>query len=446
MLDIKLYSSSLEDDMFVQMWEKKSLRERCEKENKKIIVWGATDFSLNLCKELELEKYIWGIVDNNAEMQKQGKAYAPIILKEMDEKEYLILITARNIFSENQIKKEIANKICKDYDVYAFGQLQCSSDDEYWEKTVVGQCLRFEDLYLQQNKILLEDEEKYWKDRYEYFANRENVVVPALIFILSNCCTLRCEKCSMLMPYFTERWEMPLEEAISSIDTLLRGVDEVIRFNLIGGEPLLYQNLDKIIYHLEKSDKVKQIALNTNSTIIPKEHILESLKSPKVHVVLSDYGNVVQMAKLVECFEKQNINFEIWSEQTWVDFGGTESRQRSAELLEAFYMRCGAAKTDKAVLGNKFFSCERAARMHMLGNVYNAENDYVELNHKDTDEELRKKVHEMLVRKTSDACNHCDLASADIFKVVEPGIQMGKGSFVRSKYTLVKRREDDSSC
>jgi len=273
--------------------------------------------------------------------------------------------------------------------------------------------------------------------RAAQFLSSDYIIVPQVIFILSNKCTLKCEHCSMLMPEFKTPWEMPVEEAIKYIDNFLRGTDEVIIFNLIGGEPLIYKDLPMIIDHLQKCDKVKRITLATNCTIIPQGKMLESLKFEKVEVILSDYGNIVKMATLVELFERHKIDFRVHTDLPWLEFGDIRYREKDKETLKREFHRCFVASDCKAIFKEKYFVCERAARMHMLGNVYDATLDYVTLDLTTSDGEIRKAVQTLLSIDTADACNYCDAGKNDA-KTIPAGKQIGQ-PLNTSGYTITKR-------
>ena len=195
----------------------------------------------------------------------------------------------------------------------------------------------------------------------------------------------------MLMPRFLNPWVLPVREAVKYIDNFLRGTDEVLTFNLIGGEPLLYNDLPILLEHLQACDKVKRITLSTNCTITPDERLLEAFRLDKVEIRISDYGNLAQTAKIIELLEKSEINIEVPPDQRWLDFGGTHYRDKDEETLKNEFRRCYVASDCKAVYRDKYFVCERAARMFMLGDIYDASRDYVDL-------DLSADDHERLVR------------------------------------------------
>jgi organic radical activating enzyme len=277
-----------------------------------------------------------------------------------------------------------------------------------------------------------------FKTRAELFKSPDNIVIPQVVFILSNKCSLKCEHCSMLMPRFRKPWELPVDEAIKYIDNFLRGTDEVLTFNLIGGEPLLYNDLPALINHLHKYDKVKRVSLSTNCTIIPNDEILSALSLSKVEVLISDYGDLVQMAKTIQNFERNNVNMYLYSNQQWLDFGGTQYRSKDPVTLKEAFSRCFVASYCKAVYKEKFFVCERAARMFMLGDVYEASHDYVSLDLNANDNEIRLAIRELQALDFANACNYCDAGNLET-KKIPAGKQIGQQADEMSGYTIVKR-------
>ena len=77
--------------------------------------------------------------------------------------------------------------------------------------------------------------------------------------------------------------------------------------------------------------------------------------------------------------------------------------------------------------------------MFMLGDVYNAANDYAALCEDDTVEAVRRKIKAMLLRETADACNYCS-AGSDAPGLIPAGRQPGK-PLEMSAYTFVKRED-----
>jgi hypothetical protein len=386
-----------------------------------------------------LAKYVSYFIDNNPLYHGRlfsvlGKDYP---IKKPDEvlrsaEDMLILVTPHDYVSvETQISD--ANDAVK---VFSLNRHN-AQDDELITEILLNTKLKIDLMrYIGDREV-----KRYYEDlfdiRVNQFVQPDYVVAPQVIFILSNKCSLRCEHCSMLMPAFKTPWELPVAESIQYIDNFLRGVDEVLSFNLVGGEPLLYGDLPPVIEHLQKNDKVKRISLATNCSADVSERMLEAFKLDKVEIALSDYGNLVQMAELVELFERNAIKFVVLSEQEWTRFGGTDFRGKPRSILKAEFRRCFVSASCKSLYKDKFFVCERAARMYMLGGIYDASCDCVSLDMDAGDNEIRKSVQKLLHIDIANACNYCDAGKKDA-DIIPAGKQIGK-SRRQSAYTIAKR-------
>lgn len=76
--------------------------------------------------------------------------------------------------------------------------------------------------------------------------------IPYLELVLTTKCTMRCESCNNLIQYFSpsNQYTCTLEGIKKSLELLLSKVDSIARVRIIGGEPLLFKDLPKLIDYL----------------------------------------------------------------------------------------------------------------------------------------------------------------------------------------------------
>ena len=88
--------------------------------------------------------------------------------------------------------------------------------------------------------LILKDLQPYMIGTIEgkVYINRVDVSV-------TNRCTLNCEGCNMLMPYYCNPKDRKLEDIKKDLDVFFQWVDTVEDLNLLGGEPLLYPDLGR---------------------------------------------------------------------------------------------------------------------------------------------------------------------------------------------------------
>ncbi len=127
------------------------------------------------------------------------------------------------------------------------------------------------------------------------FAITHKPVLPYFAFFVTTKCTLNCKHCNSMMPKYTEKTHskpIDFKSFKDDLDTLLRAVDYINVFVLVGGEPMLAHDLPEIIKYAASQKQLKHIVLATNCTILPSDELLKVMKNPKISVQISDYSHV----------------------------------------------------------------------------------------------------------------------------------------------------------
>ena len=65
--------------------------------------------------------------------------------------------------------------------------------------------------------------------------------------MLTEKCTLNCTFCNMYMPHFKQAKHRDLEEIKDDFDKFFSLTDYVSIFHLVGGEPLMYPQVNEVI-------------------------------------------------------------------------------------------------------------------------------------------------------------------------------------------------------
>lgn len=178
------------------------------------------------------------------------------------------------------------------------------------------------------------------------------VDMPYFELVLTTRCTLRCESCNNLMQYFDSKtaYTCTLSGIQSTLEALLERVDSIYWVRIIGGEPLLFKDIDKVVEILDSSSKVKSFDIVTNATIIPKPRLLEALQaSSKCFVSISDYTKSPNLSvklhiqKLQDLLSVRKIPHSVlWQEATaaWFSPGQIYKRGRDRQGIEANFRSC----------------------------------------------------------------------------------------------------------
>ncbi|STP06980.1 glycosyltransferase [Helicobacter fennelliae] len=181
---------------------------------------------------------------------------------------------------------------------------------------------------------------------------RGKVDIPYFELVLTTRCTMRCESCNNLMQYFDSNnaYTCTLEGIRGALEKLFANVDSISYVRIIGGEPLLFKDIAKVVEILDFEPKVKNFDIVTNGTIIPKQDLLIALsRSYKSWVSISDYSTSPNLKiklyqeKITHLLQEYRIAYHlIWQQEgaTWWDPGKIYKRGRDKEEIIKNFKSC----------------------------------------------------------------------------------------------------------
>jgi organic radical activating enzyme len=309
--------------------------------------------------------------------------------------------------------------------------------DEIYRKAVINTALEIYHNILKRRysdndliKTLYTEKEQLFKSPNILVANRLSVVVTTR-------CTLKCINCNNLMQHYTEHNDISPEDIISDVDKVLDALDECVCLDIIGGEPFSYKGLDRILEHFLASPKIAQVEMITNGTLLPNKDLLDVLKHQKIHIKISDYGNLEKLFSLIDVLENSHINVEVLSNIKWIK-SDLINKDRSTNVLKKQYSKCSSAIYCKTIFNGCMYPCPRAAHLYDLGYAQaKSGNDRMPIT--DNRSEMRKMLKNFLTMEFTNACNYCDVGTDDP-TIVMPAEQFG-GQVNRSNFTIVGRKE-----
>lgn len=235
--------------------------------------------------------------------------------------------------------------------------------------------------------------------------------LPQLSLDITSHCTLNCRYCCALLPYDKNRRHSSKKEILEDIRCLLRVVQKIGSVHILGGEALLHPDLPDIIENLIKIDRVKEIHLITNGSLLPSAELLNVLRNPKVSVEISDYINVQNRCNEVfQCFKKESIqvSFRILS---WQNLHFSLSKKRTEKQLKEIFDRC-CSKTCLNLRDGIFTRCQSSCHLMALGMVPYKSGDFVNIRHSGSREERKRLLYELenllFNKKFLRACDYCD--------------------------------------
>lgn len=252
---------------------------------------------------------------------------------------------------------------------------------------------------------------------FAYFYNK--AYVPLAQITLTERCSLRCRKCAHGCFAVDNRVakDLTLQQVYKSADSFFSKVDYIYEFVLIGGEPLLYKELEQAICYIGERYR-RQIgiySITTNGTLVPSEVVLAACKKYDVLFRISNYSKQLPRLRdayqrLTTVLEKNDIAYILESEDSlWMDYGFDylDRQAGEEELIKVF----DACRTPcREIRENRFYYCVMARSVSdNLG--YNVgENDYLDLDKLDGENYKRELLEFTLGYSDKgylDMCNHC---------------------------------------
>lgn len=271
-------------------------------------------------------------------------------------------------------------------------------------------------------------DKEYYKMIYDWgvksYSNREGVRIPNLDLVITQKCSLRCRDCSNLMPYFKNPINYDLEEIRRYLQNLFSVVDEILDLRIIGGEPFMNKDIGLFIEEAIRLEKVDNVTIYTNATILPDKDLIETLKNKKVRLEITDYGSLASnYNKFVEIIQKESIRHNIVELTEWHDLGGLYDRNINEKQRAAVYSQCYCRNLYTFMEG-KVFRCPYSANGRVLEAIPYKEEDYCDFTETVKDiEAMRRKMIMLLFKSESDyACSFCS-GRNNHKAVVKPAIQ-----------------------
>lgn len=244
-------------------------------------------------------------------------------------------------------------------------------------------------------------------NKYKIFSSKNDdaLILHTLDVIVTEKCSLKCRDCSALMPKYSNPIEYEIEEVINNCKKLLQYVDYIIEMVIVGGEPLLHQNLYKLLEWGNQEEKIGVITIISNGTVLPNEDLCRSLIGTKSRLRLSDYGSLsLNKKKMLEMAKQNGMKCFVQKLDEWQDMGKPECRDYSLEEKKELFKDCPFSYST-FYLGSKLFRCGHAAHLYNL-QIVRDENDYVDIAcAKGEKRELIKKYIDE--KEFLEACNYC---------------------------------------
>jgi organic radical activating enzyme len=210
------------------------------------------------------------------------------------------------------------------------------------------------------------------------------------------------------MQYYQNPKNSDINILLNSVGKVMEAVDNVFEFRVLGGEPFMNKEIGKIIHYLKKYEKVSQIVIYTNGTILPKNENLEELKDPKILMDITNYGALSKNHdRLIELLTKENIPF-LTTIPKWTDSGRINYQKKSEDQLKFMFKNC-CTNDYLTLLNGKLYRCPFSANAMNLHAIPINQSEFIDLEENFSREELRKEIIKLYYSpEFLTACNYCN--------------------------------------
>ena len=273
----------------------------------------------------------------------------------------------------------------------------------------------------------------------------EKAIVPDIGIKLTNKCSLNCKHCIDRIPYLPNT-DVPIETVKRDLEILLDNAVYVGLLTFVSGEVLVYPHLAEVLKIAVESPKVHKILINTNGTVLPRESSVPYLKSPKCSIYISDYGDLVKMARAVDFYERNGIDILVRTEMKWKPYSAyPEKRGKDIGALKKMFASCSIANACPPLMSDgRAAICGIAEKFRELG-AYTGTRDFFDLSREG---KFKENYYRMMSIDYMECCDMCDIVElGNSTEYVTAGEQIDpKKQWHRSSYTISKRYEGLDGC
>lgn len=250
------------------------------------------------------------------------------------------------------------------------------------------------------------------------FFKFQHIFIPLAQISLTERCTLKCKKCAhACYAVESDHKDLTLKQVYKSVDCFFEHVDYIHEFVLIGGEPLLYKQLDKVIQYIGENyrNQIDIFSITTNGTILPSAEIQKWCQKYDVLFRISNYSQTIprlehQYEKLAMMLKNDGIQYTLMEkDHLWMDYGFEYvNRHASEEELIQVFDACHTPCHE--IRENRFYYCVMARSVSENLNMNVGNNDYLDLDELSGEEGKKKLLAYFLGYSDKgylDMCNYC---------------------------------------
>ena len=197
---------------------------------------------------------------------------------------------------------------------------------------------------------------KGWDFLYRYFSiyflyAADKVFFTSQNIVPSTVCNLNCRDCLNFTPHIKKHIVRDIEMLKNDVDLFFNAIDYIYRFQVTGGEPLLYKHIQELFEYIDEHYRKKILRLETvtNGTVLPTDEFCSFLREKNIFVFLDDYTMSLPeeqnkcRAEVKAKLQNYGINFSDNYVEKWFRIYTPENlpSKKSDDELVKMFVRCG---------------------------------------------------------------------------------------------------------
>ena len=217
-----------------------------------------------------------------------------------------------------------------------------------------------------------------------YWLQKQQNCIMELHMALTMKCTLKCKNCNMFVPYYKMPVYYEINQIKSELDLLFSMVDCVFCLTFLGGEPLLYSELNELLTYINNkyNKNIGSIKIVSNGTITPPKNLLKVCQAMPVWFSISDYTDTVpyrdKLELTIQKLKEYGIPYVHNKDMMWSSFGFPNSELSiSKEKAPAHMNNC--SPICHGYNDGRVYFCHMSWSAEKSGNYRLCEDDYIDL-------------------------------------------------------------------
>lgn len=254
------------------------------------------------------------------------------------------------------------------------------------------------------------------------YLHPEKMILKDVDLEITERCSMRCKDCSNLMQYYEKPKNYDPDDLIKWVKALLTVYDEIFELRLIGGEPFMYPDMEKVLSALIDIDRIRVITFYTNGTIVPSDKLLDMMTTPKVGFCITDYGKLSKnLDRLIEKLDEKKIIYDVHDSGLWTRCSIIKKMDRTQAELKNLFEDC-CAKNLYTILNGRLYRCPFMANAMNLNAIPDIVEDYVDILSLEGKKDSRDEVSRFMDKTCWPSCDYCQGRLFDAGEI-EPAIQ-----------------------